>query len=362
VILTFLGGFFALTLAFALVFIWSLTKFPQRCVMNGWSSPAGPTFLEAYALSWTTFSTVGYGHVSPGHNDPDDALLEEHSQPMCWITNIICTIESFCGIVYVGFCGAIIFSKVVKVQSQAQVIFSCPMVIRYTSKGRSQSDALPFPVLEFRLANTDEHDGGHIVDTRLQAAVSMKSAPRTMKTNLGENIKIGIDHSQEQNLDSFTMDQMMAPPQAPSKTAKFPKKFFRNSGQSQQTPFENPFCEGSRIPSKTYKHLHLINHIHPYLKRSWKVRHRLDLESPLLTNAVKREIRKNRGASLPCGCPYPSTTGRMTCVPGIPHYHTGAWPTTRTAGSDIIKDFEHIVSLFYSLSVVLFYRSLVGPC
>eukprot|EP00588_Corethron_pennatum_P010771 CAMPEP_0194280822 /NCGR_PEP_ID=MMETSP0169-20130528/18941_1 /TAXON_ID=218684 /ORGANISM="Corethron pennatum, Strain L29A3" /LENGTH=165 /DNA_ID=CAMNT_0039025691 /DNA_START=662 /DNA_END=1159 /DNA_ORIENTATION=+ len=87
------------------------------------------------------------------------------------------------------------------------------------------------------------------------------------------------------------------------------------SNLSSRIPYENPFDEGSRIPSKTYKNLHLTNHTHPYLTRSWKVRHRLDLDSPLLTNAVKREIRKNGGE----------------------------WPSTRSAGSDIIKDFEHIV-------------------
>jgi len=304
VFLFFLFLYVLITVIFGFLIIWSVTRPDNHCKIAHDGNPDKPSLLEAYALSWTTFSTVGYGNVYPSAD----------AKAQCWLTNIICTIESFCGLVYVGFCGAVIFSKVMTVQSQAQVVFSCPMVIRYTSKGtQSQSNFLPFPVLEFRLANTDQQDGGHIFDTTLLAAVCMKLAPRTVRPDnfFSKAIRAGDAELSEwsSNVDSFHSERssFMAPQDPPPRT-KF--TFLKKRRKSElevpvgidrnPSDLDDPFDEGSRIPSKTYKTLHLINHFHPYLSRSWKVRHRLDLESPLLSNKVKQEIRKNEGTLTNC--------------------------------------------------------------
>ena len=39
--------------------------------------------------------------------------------------------EAFLGVLYAGFCGAILFGKVSRAQSRAQVLFSDPIVVRF---------------------------------------------------------------------------------------------------------------------------------------------------------------------------------------------------------------------------------------
>jgi hypothetical protein len=93
-------------------------------------------------------------------------------------------------VLYSGFCGAILFGKVLRIQSHAQVTFSDPIVIRYgpglkeSSGDRGGRDAsngdggpenghdteavaekMPCPVLEFRIVNRLYGEaGGEIMD------------------------------------------------------------------------------------------------------------------------------------------------------------------------------------------------------
>ena len=151
---------------------------------------------------------------------------------------VICCIESFIGVLFGGFVGAIIYSKIDRVQSLAQVEFSHPMVIRYGSgvdntwetaevteakqdeavdkeggeaispptetsspnkkltkaeekackilqaafRGAAvrRGDAvkrIPCPVLEFRIANRlHDVDGGEIMDAVIQVVASQDAA------------------------------------------------------------------------------------------------------------------------------------------------------------------------------------------
>ena len=49
----------------------------------------------------------------------------------CVGLGVLGSFEAFMGILYTGFCGAILFGKVVRSQSNAQVYFSDPIVVRY---------------------------------------------------------------------------------------------------------------------------------------------------------------------------------------------------------------------------------------
>jgi hypothetical protein len=113
------------------------------------------------------------------HNSTYPALGHENDNPTnCIFITFICSLESFLGVLYSGFCGAILFGKVLRIQSHAQVIFSDPIVIRYGSgvqQGADQDGALddekdgpkrlPCPVLEFRVINRlFGETGGEIMD------------------------------------------------------------------------------------------------------------------------------------------------------------------------------------------------------
>ena len=80
---------------------------------------------DGFALSWTTFTTVGYGAVYP-------ATGTEYDQQMdCVLITLITTIESFVGLLYAGMCAAILFGKVGRIQSHAQVRFSDALCLEY---------------------------------------------------------------------------------------------------------------------------------------------------------------------------------------------------------------------------------------
>jgi len=144
-------------------------------------------YSSAFTLSWTTFSTVGYGQIYP--------KLEAG----CILANLFAAITSFFGVLYAGFVGAIVFGKVQTVYSRANVIFSDICVIRYgpgimddtedlndeieeeeeTEEPRPEirqsilkgatKKTLPCPVLLFRIANKQSNYPrfGHIVNLTL---------------------------------------------------------------------------------------------------------------------------------------------------------------------------------------------------
>lgn len=98
----------------------------------------------------------------------------------------MCSLESLLGVLYSGFCGAILFGKVLRIQSHAQVIFSDPLVIRYGkgvvegqhAHGHESSDEesakLPCPVVEFRIVNRlFSQPGGEIMDASLNVVANI---------------------------------------------------------------------------------------------------------------------------------------------------------------------------------------------
>ena len=91
----------------------------------GFPGSYGSGFGDALELSWTTLSTVGYGSYAP-------TVAQDSDNPThCAFITVICCIESFIGVLFSGCVGAIIFSKITRIQSLAQVEFSHPIIVRY---------------------------------------------------------------------------------------------------------------------------------------------------------------------------------------------------------------------------------------
>ena len=71
------------------------------------------------------FTTDGYGALYT-------ATGNDHGpQENCWVVNGLCTTESFIGLLYAGMCAAILFGKIQRVQSHAQIEFSDAVCITY---------------------------------------------------------------------------------------------------------------------------------------------------------------------------------------------------------------------------------------
>merc|ERR1712238_540858 len=91
-------------------------------------------WVDAFSLSWTTLTTVGYGLVYPGtstsitsdsNNTVDIGASSSYNLAKeCTGITIVTTMEAFVGILFAALFGAIFFAKVSRVSSFAQVTFS----------------------------------------------------------------------------------------------------------------------------------------------------------------------------------------------------------------------------------------------
>ena len=127
-------AFFIFTFSFAVPYYIFGHYYEPDCIhvngrsFGGVNSTAASDFWDVYSLSWTTFSTVGYGLVYPSTSSTIDAGSNiQH----CFVVALLSSLEAFVGILFASFCLAIIVAKVTRVQSVAQVQFSDPIVIRY---------------------------------------------------------------------------------------------------------------------------------------------------------------------------------------------------------------------------------------
>lgn len=137
----------------------------------------------------------------------------------CVLITILTAFESFVGVVFASLCAALMFAKVGRVQSFAQLTFSDPMVIRYgqavmTTDGSPDDDdydddytlkksgdqpkvimndlRIPCPVLEFRIFNRmDSIAGGEIMDATLNmtACIDVSQADALLMAQAGRRKK-----------------------------------------------------------------------------------------------------------------------------------------------------------------------------
>jgi hypothetical protein len=215
---------------------------------------------------------------------------------------------------YSGFCGAILFGKVLRIQSHAQVIFSDPVVIRYASGvvenqefgvGKPleyDGDEKPkqaCPVLEFRIVNRLFNEiGGEIMDATLNVVANVDAND--------------ADPSQRDlgRVDTSTADFNVSDSGSYNDTSVQTSDSLGTVGLSRfLDPIMNSMGHGRRgntmtvdeDPSARLVTKHVFSKImieasdHPFFKRVWLARHVLDETSPILKPKVRRQIRKNGG-------------------------------------------------------------------
>ena len=166
-----------LTFLFAFV-IMGITKINPTCVTsnifhehNSFQSKLN----DAWQLSWSTFSTVGYGMILPATSSHfNDDMERFRKQHRCAFMGFMLSFECLLGILYISLASAIIFGRLTQFQNNAQVKFSSVLLVRYgegarnvfnqdscsfsssSSDGDDEDDEdydLPCPVLIFRIAN-----------------------------------------------------------------------------------------------------------------------------------------------------------------------------------------------------------------
>ncbi|KAL7475854.1 hypothetical protein ACHAW6_001753 [Cyclotella cf. meneghiniana] len=307
-------GFILLFAAFYYVF--SL-YYPECITTAGTIVGKGPNaniFADVFQLSWTTFATTGYGIVYPSTGANSDYIIPQ----TCLTVGIVGSFESFTGVLYAGFCTAVLFAKVIRSQSQAQVYFSDPLVVRFGKEELSRENItregnipqrniplaepgdvetgealasikesasivhhgdcnlnIPCPSLEFRLVNRlHDVDDGEIVEARLDCVAILDSKLSRADT---------ID-----SIEPLTSHECLQTANQPLNSTDE----FTQVVMDQHTPlFHNPKSKQSRVLAK----LSLDANEHPFFRRVWFGRHRLDEHSPLLTRSAKNKIKRNGG-------------------------------------------------------------------
>jgi hypothetical protein len=295
----------------AIFFIWVMIfagfiigagKINSDCVRVGDGSFANSSaeFADAFSLSWTTFSTVGYGSTYPalGHENDDRAN--------CFFITVICSLESFLGVLYSGFCGAILFGKVLRIQSAAQVIFSDPIVIRYGSglaepAGDADDDnddddsnptakQIPCPVLEFRVINRLFHEvGGEIMDATLNVVANVDASDEDNNSRRSDTAR--SDNVSDTHSDTSSSGKESARSSSSLVTKFFLEKILNKQEHHAVDEDSSALLVNKRIFSK----MNIEAGEHPFFKRVWLARHVLDDSSPILKPRVIRQIRRNNG-------------------------------------------------------------------
>lgn len=241
---------FYLFILFFCLLIYLIGLYDKKCIQAGSGSmddltTSGQMFSVLFTLSWTTFSTVGYGNTWPTlTGNPDN---EQH----CPAMNVLLLVEAFVGVCFAGACGAILFSKVVQVQNQAKVEFSQPITVRFGS-GLSDGDeededndeedvtpeqGLDCPILEFRFLNQlHSIEDGVITNASVTAAAG---------------IQLNVDETDKANEE---IENTKSSIRASLRTKKEKKKDMVNR---------------VRVAKKFFLDVKFINGDHPNFKRIW---------------------------------------------------------------------------------------------
>ena len=212
--------------------------------------------------------------------------------------------EALVGVLYSGFCGAILFGKVLRIQSQAQVIFSDPIVIRHGSGVRvdsvndhSGSGKIPCPVLEFRIVNRLFNEpGGEIMDATLNvvANIDADDADRSQAQAIDSRRGSAQYGSGETESDSGSLADSERPGSMHNALRlRSQKSLLAMMPKSHHSIDEDP---SMRLVSKhIFSKMAIEASDHPFFKRVWLARHILDDTSPILKPRVRRLIRRNGG-------------------------------------------------------------------
>lgn len=220
------------------------------------------------------------------------------------------------GVLYAGFCGAILFGKVLRSQNNAQVFFSDPIVVRFGKKelsdgvgadsvrehpaeggmkeeghdeelGEGQGgglmmvdsadnkDNIPCPSLEFRLVNR-LHDvpSGEIVEAKLDCVAILD--PKFSQLNKGLANGDTKEPGQTKVNDKTTIAELAKVLRdADTRTANR-SLAFHSTDSKQPHMFTKIALDADE---------------HPYFRRVWFGRHRLDENSPLLTPSARNRVK-----------------------------------------------------------------------
>jgi hypothetical protein len=258
----------------------------------------------------TYLFSKGFGTIYPGLSTGVNDIKK------CTGMTIVVSLEAFCGLLFGGMASAIMFAKVSRTQSFAQVTFCDPIVIRYGAGVLAQNsnedpsddeksneieemEGIPCPVLEFRILNClNAIHGGEILDASVKIVASIDA---TQVASTGRNVtrhQRGKKSRRRSSARLHSRDQQR--PKKPGRDALrsslqafFPTRPIHALGKSHQAFDEDP--TGHLVPRRIFAKLEVESREHPFFKRNWTIRHVVDENSPLLKKDARMLLKQNKG-------------------------------------------------------------------
>jgi hypothetical protein len=251
---------------------------------------------------------VGYGTAYP-------ALGYQNQSPTnCFFINFICSLEALIGVLYSGFCGAILFGKVLRIQSYAQVTFSDPLLIRYgsgvtrtndhvsNSEGANDDEGnvpIPFPILEFRIVNRLFNEpGGEIMDAILNVVANKNAVNDSdshgdgwsdenshQKSRQSSNVSINNTGSLSSRISTSSFDTT-------ARSQSQHLSLFRHSNTSRDVHVIDEDPSSVLLNKHIFSKMEIEASEHPFFRRVWVARHILDADSPIIKHKIRRLIRR----------------------------------------------------------------------
>lgn len=211
-----------------------------ECITSGgdhFGSNPYTKFNDAYELSWTTFTTVGYGNgYTSTANDliAEDGTTKAHE---CALVVLLCNAEAFFGLLYAGMCGAILFGKVNRVQSHAKLIFANAVCLQYEEieeddydepdpESSERSSAVKLMKKYHKKWTNSSDNIGKLMNgsTKDGMSVSVKPPQSPVPPSFGP-IGAGYHDDETQTTSVDILKQVPSLEQTPSKAELFVKQF-----------------------------------------------------------------------------------------------------------------------------------------
>ena len=232
----------------------------------------------------------------------------------CAHISFVCSFESFVGILFAGFCGAIMVGKIARIHSVAPVLFSSNLLIRYDNDnegnnmkehldgimegpnededddndcdeddeenlrsildGASKRERMRCPVIEFRLVNrlANMGEGNEIHDASIIATAKLR----------GEKNDVNDATTQIDNKRFSRTKRMIGS-----------KAWF--STKLQTIVSSSPPSSSNDSLTMIFRKVDFLPSSHPLFQRVWRLQHYLDQDSPLLKKEVREKVRANDG-------------------------------------------------------------------
>jgi len=237
-----------------------MVHYPECSSNNPLGSDNQSIWQDAFALSWTTFSTVGYGHIYP-------SLSQQEEWKECAGLISITSFESFFGVIYAGSCGALLFARIIRASTEAQVVYSEAITISNTDDSQILTEMHSNEEEEFHDTKEDEEG---IAQCSPEFSCPIMTIRILNKFANDPDAGILIDAEARVTLNGVMMPKGM---------------------RSSRKIKKNKLLKA--VNASKEKEIQLLNPRRHLFSRIWEIKHELNIDSPLLTESFKNEMKYN---------------------------------------------------------------------